>query len=195
MTRSRVLVDGSLSDFVRAAAAPGPVPGSGSVAAAVGALGAGLASMALRSARGEGPADGLADDEAGLMTALLERVDGDAEAYGRYLEARGGKGDLAAAIERSIAVPREIAECSLAALERLEAGVASVRPRLQSEVMTAAQALRAAVEGAAFTACANLPGLADPSARARQRAQLDALCGRAGELVRALHEHLVPRTT
>src|SRR5262245_11962328 len=94
-------VDRSLAEFARAAAARGPVPGSGSVAAAVGALGAGLASMALGNAGGEAGAQAAAE-LARTMEQLLARVDGDARAYASYLEARAGRGDLGAAVEGSI---------------------------------------------------------------------------------------------
>lgn len=179
-----------MAEFARAVAAPGPVPGSGSVAAAVGAFGAGLASMALGAGRGEGAAVERAAEAAGGMEALLARVERDAEAYAAYLEARAGRGDLAEAVERSIAVPLEIATHALAALEGLVAGFAAVRPRLHSEAVTAAHALRAAVEGATFTAGANLPGLTDARERERRGAELETLRTRAQALLGAFQAHL-----
>ncbi|NOT29382.1 MAG: hypothetical protein HOP15_02910, partial [Planctomycetes bacterium] len=115
-------------------------------------------------------------------------VDRDAEAYARYLAARAGRADLGPAIEGSIAVPRQVAELALAALERLAAGIALVRPRLASEAVTAAQALLACVEGATFTARSNLPGLSDPRAREERRGELCALAVRARELARAIRD-------
>jgi len=181
----------TLAGFARKAAEPGPVPGSGSVAAALGALGAGLASMALRATAGESTttrqddaqgAQGAQDHAQGAaatMEALLARVDADATAYARYLEARAGHGDLAEAVAGSIAVPREVAEQALAALERLERGLGSVRPRLRSEAFTASRALLAAVESACHTAGSNLPALDDPAERERVRTTLEALRARA----------------
>jgi glutamate formiminotransferase/formiminotetrahydrofolate cyclodeaminase len=183
-------VDRSLAEFARAAAAQGPVPGSGSVAAAVGALGAGLASMALGSVRGESHRAESASELARLMEGLLARVDGDAQAYASYLEARAGRGELAPAIEGSIAVPCEVAEHALAALERLADGAAAVRARLASEVLTASQALLACVEGATFTARSNLPGLDEPRLRDERRRELSALCARARELARTIQDRV-----
>lgn len=190
MTRPERWVDRSLAEFVRAAAAPGPAPGSGSVAAVVGALGAGLASMALASTRGE---DAAADDARELareMEELLARVDRDTEAYARYLEARAGRGALAPAVEGSIEVPFEMVEHALAALQRLADGISRVRPHLRSEVVTATQALFACVEGAASTARANLPALTEPDRRAARAQALDARRGQAAELVRAIQAQL-----
>src|SRR5262245_15315665 len=112
MTKPAALIDRSLAEFARAAAAREPVPGSGSVAAAVGALGAGLASMALGSARGEGPSPAPAE-LAACMEALLARVQADAEAYRAFLDARASGHGLASAVERSIAVPAEVAALAL----------------------------------------------------------------------------------
>ena len=190
MTRAAGLIDRSLAEFARAVAAPGPVPGSGSVAAALGAFGAGLASMALGAGRGEGVAIEGSAGAARRMEALLARVDLDAEAYAGFLEARAGRGELTAAIERSIAVPCEIAAEALAALEGLVAACAAVRPRLRSEAVTAAHALRAAVEGATFTAGANLPGLADARERERRGVELQALRARAEGLLVAFQDRL-----
>jgi len=174
---------------VRRAAAREPVPGSGSVAAAVGALGAGLASMALGSARGEG-SSGASAELGARMEALLSCVQADADAYRAYLEARAGGGALEHAVERSIAVPTEIATLALGGLEGLVSGLATVRSRLHSEAVTGAQALLAAVEGATFTARSNLSGLADLGARERHAAELEGLVTRARAAARALHDLL-----
>lgn len=159
------------------------------MAAAVGALGAGLASMALGSARGEG-ASGAAAELVACMEDLLARVQGDADAYGGYLAARAGGGDLALAVERSIRVPQEVATLALDGLERLLTGFATVRQRLHSEVVTGGQALLAAVEGATFTARSNLPGLADAHARERHALELERLVTRARSCARQLHDLL-----
>jgi len=190
MTGSGRWVDRSLAEFARATAAQGPVPGSGSVAAAVGALGAGLASMALGSARDEGAAAQAARELARTMEALLARVDADAEAYARYLEARAGRAELEPAVEGSIAVPAEMAALALAALQRLAEGSTAVRPRLHSELVTASQALFACVEGATFTARSNLSGLAAPERCAEHEHALGELRARAAGLVRAIQEPL-----
>ncbi len=158
------------------------------MAAAIGALGAGLASMALGAARGE--SSSAAAELVRDMEGMLACVDRDVAAYTDYREARSGRGDLRVAVEGAIAVPREMAEHALIALERLVAHLGEVRPHLHSEALTAAQALLACVEGATFTARSNLPGLADPRARDERSAALAVLAARARELARAVHEHV-----
>ena len=192
MTKPERWIDASLAEFTRAAAAQGPVPGSGSVAAALGALGAGMASMALGSGRGEDSVARLSAEAARLAEGLLACVDEDTRAYGGYLEARAGRGDLAAAVEGSIAVPEAIAEHALAALVCLERGFPAVRSRLYSEGVTATQALLAAVESATFPARSNLPGLGDVRTRETRAAALEARVTRARELARTLLDRLQP---
>lgn len=190
MTIDRRWIDASLAEFTRAAAAQGPVPGSGSVAAALGALGAGMASMALGSVRGEGPAARLSAEAGEHAQALLACVDEDARAYAGYLEARAGRGDLATAVEAAIAVPEAMAQRALGALTCLEGGAGAVRARLASEVVTATQALLAAVESATFTARSNLPGLGDTRACEARRAALEARAAHARELARTILDRL-----
>jgi glutamate formiminotransferase/formiminotetrahydrofolate cyclodeaminase len=194
MTVPEGLIGLSLAGFAHAAASMDPAPGSGSVAAAVGALGASLGSMALRSGRDEVPNPGREGSREleGLAAELLGLVDEDARAYSAYLAARRGGGDLGGAVERSIAVPRHIAELSARALEQLCRGSGAVRPRLHSEVVTASRSLLAAVEGATFTAASNLPGLADSARAGIERAALAALSARARELVQDLDRTLEP---
>jgi formiminotetrahydrofolate cyclodeaminase len=190
MTDPTALADLSLSDLTRAVASASPVPGSGSVAAALGALGTGLASMALAARSGE---EAPSESQAALertRAELLARIDRDAAAYRSFLSARRGKGNVAEAAELSIRVPREVAELALDALEHLAAGLPRVRRQLSSECVTAGEALFAAVEGAVFTAGSNLETLADARRRAEHGAALATLRRRAHELHRTLRERL-----
>jgi len=177
---STKLTDLSLAEFCRRVASRSPTPGSGSVAALVGALGTGLASMALRSAAGDTAAP-CAELER-LRESLLERVDQDAEAYEAFRAAPAASPVREQALQRSIAVPAEIAQLSLEALRALAEGASGVRPALASECQMAAGALLAAVEGAAATAAANLPGLGDSAAAADHGFRLGAIRRRAREL-------------
>lgn len=170
-----------MADFARAVASRRPVPGSGSVAAAAGALGAGLASMALRAPAGEGAAESAAIAE--HMEALLGCVDDDARAFAELLEARRRGEGLVAALERSIEVPRALAARALSALELFVPALATVRPALASEADLSLHLLAAAVRGGVVTARANLGLLADSGRRTALAGELDGLLRRAGELV------------
>lgn len=180
------LVERSVAEFSRLLAADLPVPGSGCGTAAIGALGAALASMALRAGRGEAPPPAALRLDR-LRERLLVAVDEDARAYSAYRAALAGEGELAQALKASIDVPRAIVTDALEALELLRAGVAGIRPRLRSEAWSASRALLASLEGASFTARANLPGLADAAERARHERELAAQLARAGALAQDLH--------
>jgi len=184
MANSEDLIERSVAEFARLLAADQPVPGSGSGTAAIGALGAALASMALRAGRGEVPPEAARLD--GLCTLLLAAVDEDARAYAAYRAARAGRGELAPALQASIDVPRAVVTRALEALELLRAGVEGIRPRLRSEAWSASRALLASLEGASFTARSNLPGLPDAAERARHEQELADQVARATRLAQDL---------
>jgi formiminotetrahydrofolate cyclodeaminase len=158
----------SLAEFSRAAASRAPAPGSGSVAALLGALGSSLASMALGATTGE-------DELARLRESLLALVDRDAEAYRAFLDAPPD--ERGSALARAAEVPAEIARQSLTALEILARGLPRVRTILRCECSTAAGALLAAVEGAVETARANLQACGAAAGRDAELADL-ARCAR-----------------
>ena len=181
MTDSKGLTARTLAEFSELLAARAPVPGSGCAAAAIGALGTALASMALRVGRGEDPAAVVALER--LREQLLEAVEADARAYGAFRTAQAAGADLASARRASIEVPAGIAAASLAALEHLHRGVGGIKASLQAETLTATRALLTAIEGASFTALANHPD--QP-----MRSELAALCERGHALARELETHL-----
>lgn len=185
MAMSEGLIERSLAGFARLLAADQPVPGSGCGTAAIGALGAALASMALRAGRGEVPPEAVRLEE--LRERLLAAVDEDARAYAAYRAACAGSGELATALQASIDVPRAVVTLALEALGLLCAGVSGIRPRLRSEAFSASRALLASLEGASFTARSNLPGLSDAAERARHERELASQLAEAARLAQDLH--------
>lgn len=186
MSSSSELTRLELAAFVERVAGPDPTPGGGSVAATLGALGAGLASMAFRVAAGEGrspvPAymGARADELDELRAALVAGVDADASAYAAWRAA----GQDARAAERALEVPIETMERAVAALRLLAAGSHAVPERLRSECSAAAIALRAAVDAAGVIAADNLSSFEDEGFRSERGATLDTLRARAAELLR-----------
>ena len=181
MSSSSKLVDLSFSAFVGRIAAPGVAPASGSLAAATGALGASLASMAFRSASGESGASipaymkGRAEELDELAGVLLSHVDRDAEAYTAWRAcSESTAGDETAAAERekwrleSLEAPLETVEMSLAALRLVAVGTPECSPRLLSECDAAALALFAALEAGAAVCRANLKSFDEPLASDRE---------------------------
>jgi len=175
MTSSTPLSGLGFSAFVARVADRASTPGAGSVAAAVGALGAGLASMAFRHVPGEGAgayAAGRADELDELSSTLLRLVDADAEAYAAWRASRAATAatpDAAAesarkAAEQALEVPLEIMEASVAALRLLAVGVGQVSAALHCECLTAARSLEAAVESAGVVVAENLTACAGAAA-------------------------------
>jgi formiminotetrahydrofolate cyclodeaminase len=170
----------SLNEFLARTASREPTPGGGAAAAAVGALGAALASMAAvfslqsRPAGGKGATassiESLRDHFERVRHALTERIDRDVEAYGAFHRALGlprstveekerRRGALRAALERAMEVPLECARLcrDLAGEAGRLAEIAN--PNLVSDVGCAAVLVRAAFEAARFNVLVNLRGL------------------------------------
>ena len=164
----------SLGALTERLAATAPVPGAGSGAAAIAAVGASLVSMAFRRTFDEGASgqgaymNGRAESLERLRVALLSFVDRDAEAYNAFLAARAmDKGSDAARAKRraalesaartTIEVPFEILEAALAGLRLAAVGAPHQHPNLLCETATGAQALFASVESCARIVRENLP--------------------------------------
>lgn len=171
------------------------------MAAAVGALGAGLASMAFRHVSGEAKAAyaaARADELEGLSSSLLNLVDADAQAYEAWRATRADAGADAAgdgeaarkAAEQALEVPLEIMEAAVAALRLLALGAPDVSAALRCECVTAARSLAAAVESAGIVVAENLtgrPGQApDTADLERTRASLlETAAGLLGQVLAA----------
>ncbi len=196
MSSSDSLVDLALGSFAEDLAAPTPTPAGGSTAAAVGALGAALVSMAFRVAAGDGESGtpaymaGRADELDDLREVLLEAVDRDAAAYRRWVkaskQARADDEQAAQAALEVFEVPLEIAEHAIAALRLLHVGAAEVPAPLASDLEVARHTLEAAARGGLATATANLEVLDQDDARAADlRATLESLTAEVARLVAA----------
>jgi formiminotetrahydrofolate cyclodeaminase len=170
-----------LGEYLEALGSPRAVPGSGSAAAVLGALGASLALKALASSNDEGvrrEATGLK----GVIAHLLELADRDAEAYERFRRTERDAGQPSPARELAIEIPLEIAAAALDVLESLGRNAIHARAALRSEVELGARALSGAVEGATAAALAN----AASSEHTLVMARCGALVERARKLAGAL---------
>ncbi len=169
MSKTFKLTDLELANFVREVAAPTPAPGSGSVSAGLGALGASLVSMAFAISAGEGDEGqapyvrGRAEELGALSERMLTIVDLDAAgfaAWRRSLRDPGGKdSEQARELARAaVTLPFEILENAVAGLRLAEVGAAGVRPALRTELTVGARALRNALDCAWDVVSANLAG-------------------------------------
>ncbi|MCP3920049.1 MAG: glutamate formimidoyltransferase [bacterium] len=171
------LVDLTLSGFVLETASESPAPGGGSVAAALGALGAALGTMVANLSSHKRGWDERWDEfsewaERGkaAQTELLALVDRDTEAFNAIMAAwRSDPADREAAIEaatkQAIDVPLRVMEVALASMDVLE-GMA--REGLEASVSDAgvgALCARSAVLGAHLNVRINAKDLKDAAAR------------------------------
>lgn len=178
----------SVERLLTAVAARTPAPGGGSTAALATALAAGLTVMA---ARYGGPADGAADNSAGVAGRAMDLqrraaalADADANAYSRYLQATGiprtsdpeaRRRAVGAALSEATDVPLAIAEVATevagVAAGLVTAGNANVRGDAAAAVLLAS----AAATAAAILVAENLASDAEDPRRARAA----ALAGRS----------------
>ncbi|RJP37163.1 MAG: glutamate formimidoyltransferase [Phycisphaerales bacterium] len=160
------LVDRTLEAFVHETASESPAPGGGSIAAAMGAFGAALATMVANlSSHKRGWDDrwqefsDWAVKGKGCHDALLRLIDEDTDAFNRLMDAFGlPKGSDAEKAARSqaiqsatrgaIEVPLKVMETALASFEVIEAMAETGLEASISDAGVAALAARAAVMGA-----------------------------------------------
>jgi len=175
-----------LRDFLADVAARTPTPGGGSVAAAVGALGAALARMALAYTVGRPAGAGdderlsaLADELAGAGRQFEQLMAEDMAAYEQYAAARKADDERKQqALLRAVAVPMEIVVLAGAIAARLDEVKALINPHLLPDLQAAAVLASAAARAASTSARVNLAELANRREADRLENQLDLLLGR-----------------
>lgn len=173
------LADGSLRDFVDDTSVDSPVPGGGSVAALMGSLACALASMVANLTVGkkgyeavEEPMKVAAVEAQRLKARLVDAVDRDSRAFDGVLAAarlprntdeerqyRDTK--VEAATKEAIEAPLSVVQDCEALLATLENVARDGNENSISDAGVAAEAARAAANGAMLNVLINLPGLAD----------------------------------
>lgn len=173
------LVSLSLADFVEETGAESPVPGGGSVAAAVGALGAALGTMVANlsshkrgwDTRWQEFSEWAARGKA-CHNRLQELVDADTDAFKQVLAAmrlpQGTEAERAArdravevATKGAIEVPLQVMETAVAAMDVIKAMADIGLPSSASDAAVGALCARAAVRGAQLNVRINAVDLAD----------------------------------
>jgi glutamate formiminotransferase/formiminotetrahydrofolate cyclodeaminase len=161
-----------LEEFLEALATNAPVPASGSAAAIVGAMAAELVAMTARAATGWNDAAGVAAQARGLAARLRPLATADADAFARVLALRADPGsdarDLGPALERSMAVPLEIADACAATAELAAIAASHAVGHERGDAVAAAALAEGATRAAAALVMANLMTVAgdDRSSRA-----------------------------
>ena len=191
----------TVRDFVAATAAKTPTPGGGSVAGAVGALGAALGNMALNFTRGKKK---FAEHEPyyAHLAGRLEKFRGmfellvadDVAAYKLYQDstrlADGPDKDQAVqlALAAAINVPREAAKAAVALLEDLREFRARCSPFLITDLLASGALAAAVARLSDYNVRINVPQLADRQAAAEVHAASAGDLSRAGELLAEIEE-------
>lgn len=193
------LIDLTLKGFTEETASESPAPGGGSIAAAMGALGAALATMVANlsshkrgwDARWE-EFSGWAERGKAHQTTLLRLVDEDTDAFNRVMDAFGlPKGTDAEKAERTRAiqaatraateVPLRVMREALASMDVIQAMAEQGNPASVSDAGVGALCARCAVMGAHLNVKINCAGLKDAGVVAELRAEAAEIERRAVE--------------
>ena len=197
--RSAIQGGESLSGFVAAVASPSPVPGGGSVAAHVGALGAALAQMVAGLTIGKkkyAAVDAEMKEAALSAAALVSELSGlvarDATAYAAVVEAHKLPKEPAivatlrsAALTRALlaaaAIPLETARACVRVAELAATVAEKGNTNAASDAGVAALLAEAACRGASYNVRINVASLDDKSPGAPMLEEVRALVARASE--------------
>ena len=169
----------TLADFIDDVASEAPVPGGGSVAAAVGALGAALGTMVANGSAHKRGWDERWEEFSNwavrgrrCLEALIALVDEDTQAFQELMAAYGlpkateeeqtaRRQAIVRATHRAIEVPLETMRVALQALDVLVAMAEHGNPNAVSDAGVGALCARTAVQGAYLNVQINAAGLAD----------------------------------
>ncbi len=206
------LIDRSLKGFVEETASESPAPGGGSVAAALGALGAALGTMVANlSAHKRGwdqrweEFSGWAERGKTHAARLLELVDEDTRAFNAVMDAMSlpkqtdaeraaRKQALDAANSNAIAVPLDVMREALASMDVIHKMAELGNPASVSDAGVGALCARAAVLGAHLNVKINLSGVEDKAALepiVREAREIERLaCEREREILALVESKL-----
>jgi glutamate formiminotransferase / formiminotetrahydrofolate cyclodeaminase len=167
------LVGLSLTDFADATASESPAPGGGSVAAYLGALGAGLGAMVANLSAQKNDWERFSDwaeKASACKKELITLVDADTKAFEGIMYARSlsrateaekefRKKAIDTATLRAIEVPLQVMRIGLRSMEVIKAMATEGNPNTKSDAGVGALCARSAVLGAFLNVCINATGL------------------------------------
>jgi glutamate formiminotransferase/formiminotetrahydrofolate cyclodeaminase len=178
-SKQKRLIDMTLEDFTEETASESPAPGGGSISAAMGALGAALATMVANLSSHKRGWDerweefsNWADKGKAHSVELLRLIDEDTDAFNKIMDAFGlpkataaekaaRHAAIQAATRQAIEVPLRVMRTSLAAMDVIQAMAEIGNPNSVSDAGVGALAARAAVCGAHLNVKINCPQLED----------------------------------
>jgi len=201
----------SLSRFLDELASSAPVPGGGSTAALVGALGAALVSMVgnltvgkKRYAEVEAEVKGLLDRSEALRHQLAGLLEADTQVYATLSQAyklprdteeqrAAREAAVQAALKEAEGVPMQIAQACVEVLELCVPMAEKGNRAAVSDAGVAALLAEAALRSAALNVLINLASIQDEGFVAAERARLDGLLAGKSELKDQVYELVIEK--
>ncbi len=195
------MIDGSVREYLDAAASRSPAPGGGSVSALAAALGAAMSSMVANFTVGKKKYEDVQEEVKGMLSEsevcrlkLLQLVNEDIKAYTRVSSAYSlpketdeekekRKQEIARATKEAIPVPLEIAKCCFRVLKLCRRLVDIGNKGLISDVGVSVLLGWAALEGANLNVEINLAGLEDSSFVEEKRGIMKPLIEESGTIL------------
>jgi len=200
-----VLKEMTIIEFGEVLASNSPAPGGGSVAALSGMLGANLVCMVCRLTIGkkgyevhDAEVSQVLEQAESLSASLLERIDGDTQAFNKVMAAfkmpkdsEEEKAARSAAIQKgfksAIQSPQGIAsECSQV-LELACRLLGKSNTNAISDLGVAGQQALAGLEGALMNVRINLPSIKDEEFVGSARREVDAFLGKGRDLAQTIY--------
>lgn len=182
-----VLASSSLAAFCQKLADRTSTPGGGSLAATLGAAGAGVVSMALRFTTGEQEIyqKGRAEALDGLRERAVGLVDRDAVCFAAVVEAAsaGGGEALQTALRGALEPAFETMEVCLAALRLAAVGAPESPPELTADCLCGAHSLWAGLEDAYLLVRVNADRIEDAAFVEDHMGAADAMRKEAAKLL------------
>ncbi|XP_033640051.1 formimidoyltransferase-cyclodeaminase-like isoform X1 [Asterias rubens] len=188
---SAPLANMSLKSFIKSVGSRTPAPGGGSVAAAVGAMGAALTSMVGWLSFGNKKFEHLDAEMRRLipplnnvMQSLVPLIDADTNAFNGYMaaikmpksteeETKRREECMQLAIQAAISVPMQVARCVSNIWEPLKELAKCGNIQCVSDLQVGARALEVGVWGAYYNVMVNIPNVTDEGIKAKAKEDID----------------------
>ncbi|XP_022080075.1 formimidoyltransferase-cyclodeaminase-like [Acanthaster planci] len=193
------LANMSLKSFIKSVGSRTPAPGGGSVSAAIGALGAALASMVGWMTYGnrkfeqlDATMRRLIPQMNDVMQSLIPLVDADAAAFNGFMmanklpknteeEKKIHDDCTQAAIRTAISVPMQVAKCITGVWEPLKEMAKHGNTQCVSDLQVGAKALEVGVLGAYYNIMINIPNVEDAGFKAKAKEDVEGFLKLARE--------------
>ncbi|XP_072029212.1 formimidoyltransferase-cyclodeaminase-like [Amphiura filiformis] len=193
----KLLINHTLKDFILSVGARTSAPGGGSVAATVGALGAGLSTMVGWMTYGNRKFEALDSTMRRLlpplhqaMNSLIPMIDADSEAFNKYMAAMRMPKEteeqqkiraecMDTAMKNAVMVPMTVAQTVNTCWTPLKEMAVHGNINCKSDLQVGARSLELGVWGAYYNVMINLPSVEDAEFKEKAKAEAEGLLKQA----------------